>query len=917
MTDENWQQIRKIFDDALRQKPEERVRFVNEICGDDKTLLREVESLLSALDGADSFLETPAVAKIADVIEAEPKKLETGKCFGHYEIIEQIGAGGMGEVYLARDKKLDRKVAVKILNKKFSRDESNLRRFISEAKSASALNHPNILTIYEIGESGDTHYIVSEFIKGKTLREILKEKSLKLSEVLDVSIQISGALCTAHEAHLVHRDIKPENIIVRPDGYVKILDFGLAKLIEQENQSILGLEESTIKQNQTAKGVIMGTVNYMSPEQAKGERVDERTDIFSFGVVIYEMIAGRTPFAGDSILETFANLINAEPLPFSRFAANVPDELQRAVLKMLRKNKDERYQTMKDVLADLKELRENLTLDEKLEKSRSPENGNATAILQTTTGDANKQTAEPQAGFSQAIKRHKSLATFALVALLVGAIGLGYYFFYAGKSASSVGDKKSIQSLAVLPLENLSGDTSQDYFVDGMTEALITDLARVGALRVISLPSVMQYKGARKPLPETGRELNVDVVLTGSVVRSGERVRIAVQLNDAATGQNLWADSYERDLGDVLALQREVTRNIVGEIRIKLTPQEQGQFGSVRPVNPEAYDHYLRGRFYLNRQTRDGNEDAIMALERAVVTDPTFAVAYAELAQAYVWKLFLFAPGEGQWAEKAFVAAEKALSLDPNLAVAYLSRGRILWTPANHFPHEKAIREYRRALTLNPNLDEARNQLALVYSHIGAFDEALQESHKAIMTNPHNNLAQFRIGETLNFQRKHEQALSVLRAIPQEVNPELVGHHIAWALFNLGKREEASAVLEQLLRDYPQDRGGLFTSGQAVLAASAGQERMAEDKIKSAIERGKGFGHFHHTAYNIASAYALMNKPEQAIKWLEVAAEDGFPCYPLFASDANLDTIRQNPKFQSFLSAQKQEWEYYKSLSQL
>ena len=471
-----------------------------------------------------------------------------------------------------------------------------------------------------------------------------------------------------------------------------------------------------------------------------------------------------------------------------------------------------------------------------------------------------------------------------------------------------------IQSLAVLPLENLSGDTSQDYFADGMTESVITELAKIGALRVISRPSVMQYKGARKPLPEIARELNVDAVLTGSVVRSGQRVRIAVQLVHAATDRNLWADSYERDLRDVLALQREVTRDIVGEIRIKLTPQEQVQFGSVRPVNPEAYDHYLRGRFYLNRQTKDDNEAAITALERAVGTDPTFAAAYAELAQAYVWKLFLFAPGEKQWAEKAFVAAEKALALDPDLAVAHLARGRILWTPANHFPHEKAIQEYRRAVALNPSLDEARNQLALVYCHIGAFNEALQESQKAVTTNPTNNLAQFRIGQTLNLQGKYEEALSVLRAIPREANPELVGHQIVWALINLGRKEEASATVEQFLRDHPEDNGGLFTGQQAVLAASAGQERIAEDKIKSAVERGKGFGHFHHTAYYIACAYALMNKPEQAIKWLQVAADDGFPCYPLFESDTNLDKIRQDARFLTFMAKLRQQWEYYRTI---
>ena len=471
-----------------------------------------------------------------------------------------------------------------------------------------------------------------------------------------------------------------------------------------------------------------------------------------------------------------------------------------------------------------------------------------------------------------------------------------------------------IRSLALLPLQNLSGDASQKHFADGMTDALITDLAAIGALRVTSYPSVMQYKPARKSIPEIGRDLNVDAVLTGSVMRSGERVRVAVQLFDAAKGRNLWADSYERDLRDVLALQRAVARDIASEIGVNLSPREQARFGSVAPVNPDAYDQYLHGEYFLHRQTRADNEAAIAALERAVVIDPTFGAAHAELAQAYVWRLFLFAPSEKQWAEKAYVEAEKALSLDPNLAAAYLARGRILWTPANHFPHEKAIREYRRALSLNPHLDEARNQLALVYCHIGAFDKALQESREAIATNPNNSLAQFRIGQTLNFQGKHAEALSVLRAVPQEANPALVGHQIAWALFNLGRKKEASVALEQLLRDHPEDSGGVFTSVQAVLAASAGQEQRAEDKIEAAIKKGKGFGHFHHTAYHIACAYALMNKREQAIDWLKMTAEDGFPCYPLFERDSNLDNIRQDPQFADFMTKQRQQWEYYKTI---
>ena len=727
---------------------------------------------------------------------------------------------------------------------------------------------------------------------------------MKVGDALDAAVQIASALAAAHAAGIVHRDIKPENIMLRRDGYVKVLDFGLAKLTEEKSGPFDSESKTRVLELKTSPGMVMGTVAYMSPEQARGLAVDARTDVWSLGVVLYEMVTGQQPFDGATPTDVIISIAGQEPELLARYAPKVPVQLERIVKKALAKNRDERYQTAEEMLVDLKSLRHELDLGAEVERYRQPAPANESLI-----GDRGQSISSQSFPFG--LTRGRILALASLLAVLIIA-GLLYVRFV--RTGSTSVPQTEIKSLAVLPLENLSGDASQDYFAVGMTDALITDLAKVGTLRVLSLQSVMQYKGARKPVPEIGRELNVDAVLTGSIVRSGERVRIAVQLIHASTGQNLWADSYERDLRDVLALQREVTRNIVGEIRITLTPQEQVRFENVRPVNPEAYDHYLRGRFYLSRQNKDDNDSAITALERAVATDPTFAAAQAELAQAYVWKLFFFAPEERQWAEKAFVAAEKALSLDPNLAVAYLARGISLWTPANHFPHEKAIGEFRRALSLNPNLDEARNQLARVYFHIGAFDEALQQSQEAVRTNPSNNLAQLRVGQTLNFQLKYEQALSVLRAIPQDVNPALVGYQIAWALFNLGRKEEASAMLEQLLRDYPEDNGGLFTSVQAVIAASSGQERKAEDKIRLAVERGKGFGHFHHTAYHIACAYALMNKPEQAIKWLEGAAENGFPCYPLFEKDANLDNLRQDPRFVTFLAKQRQQWEYYRTI---
>jgi len=471
-----------------------------------------------------------------------------------------------------------------------------------------------------------------------------------------------------------------------------------------------------------------------------------------------------------------------------------------------------------------------------------------------------------------------------------------------------------IQSIAVAQLENASGDDSQDYFAEMLTEALISELARIHKLKVFPYSGPLKQRIAGKEVWKLTRELPMDMLVAGSVMRLRSQVRITVTATHLPTQLEVWSQSYERGLSEILALQKEVASTIAAQIRVDLTPHERIQFGSARMVKPDAYDCYLRGRFYAQHQNRDDNETAMLALERAIAIDPTFAMAYAELAQAYVWKLFLFAPHERQWEEKAFVAVEKALSLDPHLAVAHLARGRLLWTPANCFPHVKAIRAYRRALDLNPSLDEARNQLALIYCHIGYFEEALRESLEAAFANPNNNLAVYRTAQTFVFQGKYEEALALLRSIPRDVNPSLIGYQTAWVLFNLGRKEEASTMIDQLLTDYPDDDGALFISMQAVLAASAGEEGKARASIELTIQTGKGFGHFHHAAYHIAIAFALMNKAEQAVEWLEFAAKDGFPCYPLFVNDPNLDHIRNDARYINFMAKLNSQWIGYQAM---
>jgi TolB-like protein/lipopolysaccharide biosynthesis regulator YciM len=597
------------------------------------------------------------------------------------------------------------------------------------------------------------------------------------------------------------------------------------------------------------------------------------------------------------------SIAEREPTSLSTGSPEVPIQLERIVKKALAKDREQRYQTAEDMLVELKGLRHELAIGAEVERFKQTTGSGSAATM------SNRQVITSRF-FPLALTRNRILTFTALIGMLIIA-GLAALFF---RQSSAPAPQTEIKSLAVLPMSNLSGDPAQDYFADGMTDTLIAGLAKVGALRVTSRTSVMQYKGSHKPLGDIARELKVDAIVEGSVQRFGERVQVIVRLIHATSEQHLLSETYNRDLRDILTLQNEVARAVTQAIQIKPTPQEQIRLTQARPIDPAAYDYFVRGRFYLNRQTKADNETAIDMFDRAVATDPNFAAAHAELAQACIWRLFLFTPEEKKWEVKAFVAIEKALSLDSELAEAHLARGRYLWTPSNHFPHDQAIQEYRRALSLNPSLDEARNQLALVYGHVGLLDEALHELERAVDINPSNTLVRFRIGETLLFQGKYEQALTALRNVPREVNPALVGHQIVWALFNLGRKEEAAATLEQFLRDYPEDNRGLYTSLQAVFSASAGQERMAEEQIKSAVERGKGFGHFHHTAYHIACAYAHMKKPAEAMKWLEVAAGNGFPCYPLFEKDPNLNNLRQDARFVTFLAKQKQQWEHYKTI---
>jgi serine/threonine-protein kinase len=882
MPDEKWQKVRETFDLALRCKPEERLNFVKLACGEDKILFEEVESLLASLNNAESFMETSALANVVDVIETEQKKFKTGKCIGHYEIIKPIGAGGMGEVYLATDKKLDRKVAIKILNEKFSHDESNLNRFVREAKAASALNHPNILVIHEIDESGDTHYIVSEFVEGATLREVLIQRTLKIPEILDISIQIAGALCTAHEVHLVHRDIKPENIMLRPDGYVKILDFGLAKLVEQE-KAFVNPRNDNAYQNQTTKGLILGTINYMSPEQAKGERVNERTDIFSFGAVIYEMIANRAPFASDSMSETLANLINKEPPPLSRFSKGVPDELKRIVSKMLCKQVDERYQTMKVLREDLKDLCENLTSSTCLEKSYLSEAMNSLRIEHSATGDMDFNIVETNYGFNKQIKRLKLLAAFKA---LNDFFAVGFSFF-ANRSAKA----KQIESVAVLPFVNISQDPATEYLSDGISECLIDHLSQLPQLKVIARSSSFKYRGENTDILDAANKLGAQAIITGRVARYDGNLLIRVEMIDAFDDRQLWSEQYNRRAVDLLDIQQEIARTASQKLRFRFSGARKQEIAKQNIVNPHAHELLLKGHSYRNRKGTENKMKAAEYYQQATDIDPTYATAFAALSISYSDLTHNSILDPIEFTPKAEAAARKALELDDNLAEAH---DALALLKLNKWDWAAAEQEYQRAIELNPNFAKSRSSYAFYLSLMGRHPQAIAEAKRARDLSPLSPTVNTNIGYALYMARRYDEARETLNyALEMEQENPYTNGILAHSYLGKGMYTEAIAAFQHVI-ELGGEPGYRIYLGAAY--AKAGERERAQTILKE-LETSESYV----SPGELAILYTALNEREQAFVSLKHAYDTRDAQLQFLVVEPAFDPLRSDPRFQDLL----------------
>jgi len=787
---------------------------------------------------------------------------------GRYEIRAKIGAGGMGEVYLAEDTQLGRRVAIKFLSPELVADERANKRLVKEARAAATLDHPHICSVYEVGEADGRSFIAMQYVEGETLDARIKTKPHELKESLTLAAQIADALSEAHSRGIIHRDIKPANIMITSRGQAKVMDFGLARVIAGAVES-----EAETQRLLTTPGTIMGTMPYMSPEQVRGEVLAGRSDIFSFGVVLYEMLSGRQPFASESAAATISAILNDEPPTLLRYAPNLPEELQRIARKCLEKDRERRYQTMRDAAIDLDNCR----------REHETKRGGASHGEWMTGGTAATMTASNLSKRKSLLSR-RALMAGALLGLLV-VVALAYVLFF--RRATTRPRPPEIKSLAVLPLENLSGDPAQEYFADGMTEALISNLAQIRALRVISRTSAMRYKGTNRSLPEIARELNVDAVIEGSVQRSGGRVHVTARLIPAAADSPLWSRDYDRDLSDVLKLQSEVARAVADEIRIQLTADERARLAVSRKVDPQAHEAYLLGRYHLRNLNENDLSLAIEHFERAIQLAPDYAAAYAGLSDA--WR------ERGIWGAKSFKevesparnAALKAMELDTQLAEGHIALGMIEflydwnWTGAED--------EQRRALELDPGNPDAHMLYAIFLMSLGRHDEAIREMQSAEQLDPLSSNTQSNFGRVLYRARKYEEAIPHLkRALDLEPRNYSAYVRLGDVYAKLGRYDEALTMFEKAaqLRD-----DGMHAARIARVYALMGRQREAR-QILSGLKAGP---------FDIAAAYVALGDADEAFKILEKAVEERNSLLVFFKEDPSFDNLHSDPRWKELL----------------
>lgn len=786
-----------------------------------------------------------------------------GEKIGHYKVQSSIGAGGMGEIYRASDMRLRRDVAIKILPESLIKDDSAIERFMREAYAASALNHPNILTIFDIGEHEKTHFIATELVEGETLRQKMQSARLRLTEILEIAIQTAGALVAAHEAGIIHRDIKPENIMIRRDGYVKVLDFGIAKLSENDPPEI-DADAATLVQSITAQGMILGTAFYMSPEQARGLKVDARSDIFSLGAVIYEMTARKLPFSGATISDVIASILTSEPKPLSEIVGNLPPEFERIVAKALTKKLTARYQAMKEFADDLRQIRQRLEFETELQRIHVSNDTFGASIVSgellprdVATRILPKSTVAPRKGRT----------------------------------------RKAIDSLAVLPLVNSRADAETEYLADGITEGIINSLSKLPKLRVVPRSTVFRYKNQQTDLQQIGSELGVRAVFAGRILQIGDSLVVNAELVDIANEAQIWGENYRREMTDIFTLLDEIAEDISEKLKLKLSGEDRKQLSKRYTENTEAYQFYLKGRYFVTtKRTEEWIKKGIEYFQKAIDLDPNYALAFAGIAEAYGF----LASSTGGWSPreaypKAEAAALKALELDDSLGEAHCSLGfsQLLYD----WNFTEAEREFKKAIELSPNYPNSHDGYGFYLKAVGRHAEAIEKCKLAQKLDPLSPFTHVSLGYAYYFARDYERAVEECRkALEMDKHSTFAHRNLGLAFLQQGKLEKAIEALNNAVRF---SQGGLaFESYLGFAYAVAGKQTEAHEVLASLkdLDRER-----YVPAYNFAIIYAGLGDSDKAFEWFERARKERSGFLPFLKVEPVVDGLRSDSRFDDLL----------------
>jgi serine/threonine protein kinase/tetratricopeptide (TPR) repeat protein len=787
-----------------------------------------------------------------ETIQAGKEELTRGSTFaGRYEVIEGLGRGGMGEVYRVYDKKIEEEVALELIKTEIASDERTIERVKNELKFARKIAHRNICRMYDLSEKEGTHYITMEYVPGENLKRMIKMmEQLSAAQVIFITKQVCEGLAEAHRLGVVHRDLKSSNIIIDKEGNARIMNFGIARSLEYK-----GI---------TAAGVMIGTPEYMSPEQVEGKEPDQRSDIYSLGVILYEMITGRLPFEGDTPLSIALKHKAEEPLEPRKFNTQIPENLSRVILRCMEKDREKRYQRVEELLSELSKIEKGIPNSERMIPKRKPKKEKIGEI------------------------KWKRLIIYGRMAIIIILLMVGGIYLFKGR-------REAIDSIAVLPLDNLSGNPEQEYFADGMTEALIRELAKIKAFqRVISRTSVMLYKETDKSLPEIASELNVDAIVEGSVLLIGERVRITTQLIEARTDQPMWTDSYERDLRNILALQRELARAIAKEIKIAVTPEEQVRLAMASPINPEAYQLYLKGRYLWNKRTGEDLKKALVYFERAIEKDPNYALAYTGLADTYLIlpSYIAFPPTEAY--SKGKEAALKALEIDDTLAEAHTSLADVM---KFYFDWKRAEKEYKRAIELSPSYATAHHWYAYDLMLMGRHDDAIKEINLAQELDPHSLIINANMGYVLYNARRYYQAIEYyMNALEMDPNFWVLHQYLGRAYLQEGKYEEAIAEFQEAitLSGSLQENMGDLGYSYAVSGRKAEAMKVVNELKELSTRK-------YISSYHLALIYVGLGQKNQAFEWLNKAIEEPDIFLVHLKVDPRFDNLRSDPRFTALL----------------